>query len=97
VNSNRTAIIIPRLAPIQIHPIKSLDPVEVHAATIGSAGCLQFDRAWAVCSLDGRTGEGKVPFRFTCAVTRASGYNPKRLSFAAIDKPSPRKYASENE
>jgi hypothetical protein len=34
--------------------IKSLDPVEVHAATIGSAGCLQFDRAWAVYSLDGQ-------------------------------------------
>jgi uncharacterized protein YcbX len=46
--------IIPRLARIQIHPIKSLDPVEVSAATIGSAGSLQFDRAWAIYSLDGR-------------------------------------------
>jgi uncharacterized protein YcbX len=45
---------IPRLARIQIHPIKSLDPVEVSAATIGSAGSLQFDRAWAIYSLDGR-------------------------------------------
>jgi MOSC domain-containing protein len=44
----------PRLARIQIHPIKSLDPVEVSAATIGPAGSLQFDRAWAIYSLDGR-------------------------------------------
>ena len=44
----------PRLARIQIHPIKSLDPVEVPAATIGPAGSLQFDRAWALYSLDGR-------------------------------------------
>jgi len=44
----------PRLARIQIHPIKSLDPVEVSAATIGSAGSLQFDRAWAIYTLDGR-------------------------------------------
>ena len=43
-----------RLARIQIHPVKSLDPVEVQTATIGSAGSLQFDRAWAVHSLDGR-------------------------------------------
>jgi uncharacterized protein len=46
--------ILPRLARIQIHPIKSLDPVEVSAATIGSVGSLQFDRAWAIYSLDGR-------------------------------------------
>jgi uncharacterized protein len=44
----------PRLARIQIHPIKSLDPVEVSAATIGCAGSLQFDRAWAIYTLDGR-------------------------------------------
>jgi uncharacterized protein YcbX len=46
---------IPRLARIQVHPIKSLDPVEVQtAAIIGQAGSLQFDRAWAVYALDGR-------------------------------------------
>ncbi len=44
----------PRLARIQIHPIKTLDPVEVQSATIGPAGSLEFDRAWAVHSLDGR-------------------------------------------
>jgi uncharacterized protein len=46
--------IVPRLARIQTHPIKSLDPVEVAAATIGPASSLQFDRAWAIFSLDGR-------------------------------------------
>jgi hypothetical protein len=51
VESKPTA---PRLAHIQIHPIKSLDPVEVSAATIGPAGSIQFDRAWAICTLDGR-------------------------------------------
>ena len=49
-----SALLIPRLARIQIHPIKTLDPVEVQSATIGPAGSLQFDRAWAVHSLDGR-------------------------------------------
>ena len=44
----------PRLAHIRIHPIKSLDPVEVQTATIGPTGSLLFDRAWAVHSLDGR-------------------------------------------
>jgi uncharacterized protein YcbX len=44
----------PHLARIQIHPIKTLDPVEVQTATVGPAGSLGFDRAWAVHSLDGR-------------------------------------------
>ena len=44
----------PCLARIQIHPIKSLDAVEVSAATIGPAGSLEFDRAWAICTLDGQ-------------------------------------------
>jgi uncharacterized protein YcbX len=44
----------PNLARIQVHPIKSLDPVEIQTATIGSAGSLQFDRAWAIYTLDGR-------------------------------------------
>jgi hypothetical protein len=49
----------PRLARIQIHPIKSLDPVEVQSATIGPAGSLHHDRAWAIYSLDGRLINGK--------------------------------------
>jgi uncharacterized protein YcbX len=72
VNSNRPATINPRLARIQIHPIKSLDPVEVQAATIGSAGRLEFDRAWAVCSLDGRI----------VSATRAPAMHLVRASYA---------------
>ena len=44
---------VPRLARIQIHPIKSLDPVQVQETAIGPAGSLQFDRAWALYHLDG--------------------------------------------
>lgn len=63
---------LPRLARIQIHPIKSLDPVEVSSATIGSAGSLQFDRAWAICSLDGRI----------ISATRAPSMHLIRASYA---------------
>lgn len=48
------ATMTPRLAGIRIYPIKSLDPVEVQTTTVGPAGSLNFDRAWAVHSLDGR-------------------------------------------
>lgn len=43
-----------RLARIQLHPIKSLDPVEVAEARIGPGGALELDRAWALYSVDGR-------------------------------------------
>jgi uncharacterized protein YcbX len=45
--------IAPRLARIQIHPVKSLDPIEVAAARIGPSGGLEHDRAWALYSVDG--------------------------------------------
>jgi uncharacterized protein YcbX len=44
----------PRLARIQLHPIKSLDPIEVPEARIGPNGGLEFDRAWALYTVDGR-------------------------------------------
>jgi len=44
----------PRLARIQLHPIKSLDPIEVREARIGPGGGLEFDRAWALYSVDGQ-------------------------------------------
>lgn len=44
----------PRLARIRIHPIKSLDPIEVAEARIGPSGGLENDRAWALFSVDGR-------------------------------------------
>jgi len=48
-----------RLARIQLHPIKSLDPVEVAEARIGPGGGLELDRAWALYSVDGRWVNGK--------------------------------------
>jgi uncharacterized protein len=41
-----------RLAHIQLHPIKSLDPIEVNEARIGPGGGIEFDRAWALYSVD---------------------------------------------
>jgi uncharacterized protein YcbX len=49
-----SSTVTPRLARITVHPIKSLDPVQVSAAQIGPAGALEIDRAWALYSVDGR-------------------------------------------
>src|SRR5713226_2982728 len=49
----------PRLANIRLHPIKSLDPVQVKEARIGPGGGLEFDRAWALYSADGQWVNGK--------------------------------------
>ena len=48
-----------QLAKIRLHPIKSLDPVEVSAARIGPNGGLELDRVWALYSVDGRWVNGK--------------------------------------
>ena len=48
-----------RLAIIRLHPIKSLDPVQVKEARIGPGGGLEFDRAWALHSADGQWVNGK--------------------------------------
>ena len=49
----------PRLANIRLHPIKSLDPVQVKEARIGPGGGLEFDRVWALNSGDGQWVNGK--------------------------------------
>jgi len=49
----------PRLANIRLHPIKSLDPFPVKEARIGPSGGLEFDRAWALYSVDGQWVNGK--------------------------------------
>jgi len=49
----------PRLARIQLHPIKSLDPIEVREARIGPNGGLEHDRAWALYAQDGKWVNGK--------------------------------------
>ncbi|PYT44644.1 MAG: MOSC domain-containing protein [Acidobacteria bacterium] len=48
-----------RLANIRIHPIKSLDPIQVNEVRIGPGGGLEFDRAWALYSADGQWVNGK--------------------------------------
>ena len=54
-----TSTVLPRLAIIQLHPIKALDPVLVKEARIGPGGALEFDRAWALYSADGQWVNGK--------------------------------------
>ena len=55
----QSTAISPRLARIRLHPIKSLDPVEVPESRIGPNGGLEFDRAWALYTVDGRWVNGK--------------------------------------
>ena len=49
----------PKLANIRLHPIKSLDPVEVSEARISPSGGLVHDRSWALYSVDGKWVKGK--------------------------------------
>jgi uncharacterized protein YcbX len=51
--------IAPRLARIQIHPIKALDSVQAKEARIGPGGGLELDRVWALFSADGQWVNGK--------------------------------------
>jgi hypothetical protein len=54
-----TPTVTPRLAHIQLHPIKALDPMQVKEARIGPGGGLEFDRVWALYSADGQWVNGK--------------------------------------
>ena len=49
----------PKLANIRLHPIKSLDPVEVREARVSPSGGLVHDRVWALYSVDGKWVNGK--------------------------------------
>src|SRR5437660_11421842 len=49
----------PHLAKFRIHPIKSLDPVDVMEARIGPGGGLEHDRAWALYAIGGQWVNGK--------------------------------------
>lgn len=51
--------VVTRLANIRLHPIKALDPLHVSEARIGPGGGLEFDRAWALYSVDGQWVNGK--------------------------------------
>jgi uncharacterized protein YcbX len=59
VSPQDTDNIKPKLASIQLHPIKALDPVQVKEARIGPGGGLEFDRVWALYSADGEWVNGK--------------------------------------
>ena len=63
----------PRLARIQLHPIKSLDPIEVREARIGPNGGLEHDRAWALYAQDGKWVNGK---RTAAMHLIRAGYEP---------------------
>jgi uncharacterized protein YcbX len=54
-----SSTVSPRLAHIQLHPIKALDPTQVKEARIGPGGGLEFDRVWALYSADGQWVNGK--------------------------------------
>jgi uncharacterized protein YcbX len=49
----------PHLARIRLHPIKSLDGVDVSECRIGPGGGLELDRVWALSSADGECINGK--------------------------------------
>jgi uncharacterized protein len=51
--------VLPTLANIRLHPIKSLDPVHLSEARISPSGGLALDRAWALYSVDGKWVNGK--------------------------------------
>jgi hypothetical protein len=62
----------PRLARLRIHPIKSLDPVELAEARIGPNGGLEHDRAWALYAVDGEWVNAK----------RTAAVHPIRAAYA---------------
>jgi uncharacterized protein YcbX len=84
----KTDALTPRLARIQLHPVKSLDPIEVPEARIGPNGGLEFDRAWALYTVDGRWVNGKR----AAAIHRIRAAYPPDLKSVTLSAPSdPRK------
>jgi uncharacterized protein len=77
------ASVTPRLARIQLHPIKSLDPIEVPEARIGPNGSLECDRAWALYTVDGRWVNAKR----TAAIHRIRAAYPPDLKSVTLSVP----------
>ena len=67
-----------RLAKIRLHPIKSLDPVEVSAARIGPNGGLELDRVWALYSAGGQSAASRSHSTSTASRSRDNWINGKR-------------------
>jgi len=78
--------IAPRLARIDLHPIKSLDAVSLAEARIGPSGGLEHDRAWALFSADGRWVNGKR----TAAIHRIRAAYAADLSSVTLSVPGGR-------
>lgn len=74
---------LPRLANIRLHPIKSLDPVDVVEAKIGSNGGLELDRVWALYTSDGQWVRGKR----TAAIHRIRAAFAPDLSSVTLSVP----------
>jgi len=75
--------VTPRLARIQLHPIKSLDPIELPEARIGPNGGLECDRAWALYTVDGRWVNAKR----TAAMHRIRAAYPADLKSVTLSAP----------
>ncbi len=76
------------LAKIRLHPIKSLDPVEVREARIGPNGGLELDRAWALHSAEGRWIRGKnAPLLHLIRAEFAPDLSAVTLSSEAPERP----------
>jgi uncharacterized protein len=73
----------PRLTRIRLHPIKSLDPIEVPEARIGPNGGLEFDRAWALYTADGRWVNAKR----TAAIHQIRAAYPPDLKSVTLSAP----------
>ena len=82
-----TSTVSPRLAIIQLHPIKALDPVQVKEARIGPGGGLELDRVWALYSADGQWVNGK---RTAGVHLIRAAYEPD-LSSVTLSVPSDRR------
>jgi uncharacterized protein YcbX len=82
-----TPTVSPRIANIQLHPIKALDPLQVREARIGPGGGLEFDRVWALYSADGEWINGKR----TAAVHLIRAAFPPDLSSVTLSVPTDRR------
>jgi uncharacterized protein len=72
-----------RLARIRVHPIKSLDPIEVPEARMGPNGGVALDRAWALFSGDGQ----KVTAKRAAAIHRIRANYAPDLSSVTLSVP----------
>src|SRR5262249_18718587 len=82
--TSKSGMSVARLANIRLHPIKSLDPVSVTEARVGPSGGLEFDRAWALYTVDNRWVNGK---RTAATLTIRAEFAPD-LSCVTLSAPT---------